>query len=377
MKNALIILAGGSGKRLKKSNKTPKQFIKIGNQNIIEYFLSNLDKRIFDIIVIVINKKLVSKYTKDIKKEFLEHNIKFVNSGDTRQKSSKNGLTYLEKFKPKKVLIHDAARPLADNNLFKKIINNLDKNKSVIPFTKSNDLIKSENIKKYKNLKHIQTPQGFNFKLILNLHKDSKFEYHKDDSSLFDDKKIKIKYIQGNKINFKITYDEDLQLFKKLISTKKYGIGYDIHKINFNSNKKLTLCGVKINHRPLDGHSDADVGYHAICDSILGALGLKDIGHYFNNKNKKWKNANSKIFMIFCKKQLELKNYKLINLDVNFICESPKISKYAIQMRKNISEILKLNTKNISIKATTNEKISFIGKGEGIAAEAIVSIENE
>ena len=155
------------------------------------------------------------------------------------------------------------------------------------------------------------------------------------------------------------------------------GIGYDIHKINYNSKKRLILCGVKISHPPLIGHSDADVGYHAICDSILGALSLRDIGCYFNNNNKKWKNADSKIFMQFCNQQLKRKKFYIVNLDINFICEKPKIYKYAKQMKVNISTLLEIDKNKISIKATTNEKIGFIGKGEGIAAESIIQIQNE
>ncbi len=104
---------------------------------------------------------------------------------------------------------------------------------------------------------------------------------------------------------------------------------------------------------------------------------MRDIGYYFNNKNAKWKNANSSIFMKFCKKQLDYKKYKIINLDVNFICEKPKISKYVDKMKNNISRLLNIDKKNISIKATTNEKIGFIGKGEGIAAESIIQIRSE
>ena len=122
---------------------------------------------------------------------------------------------------------------------------------------------------------------------------------------LLNNKINKINYIQGNKKNIKITYYNDIKFFDFLdIKSIKYGIGYDIHRINFASKKKLILCGLKINHKPLVGHSDADVGYHAICDSILGSLSLKDIGFYFNNKNPKWKNANSRIFMEFCSKKL-------------------------------------------------------------------------
>ena len=163
--------------------------------------------------------------------------------------------------------------------------------------------------------------------------------------------------------------------FKKVIF--KSGIGYDIHRFDNNTKKGLKLCGVRIPFSKLIGHSDADVGYHAICDSIFGALSMRDIGYYFPNSNKVWKNKPSTTFVTFCKKKLDEKGYYIVNLDINFITEKPKISKYVNKMKKNISKILKIPSKNISIKATTNEKISFIGKGEGIAAESIIQITNE
>jgi len=188
----------------------------------------------------------------------------------------------------------------------------------------------------------------------------------------------KIKYIKGEVSNLKITTKDDIKFFNK-IKIKEYrsGIGYDIHKIDFQSKKKLVLCGVRINHPPLIGHSDADVGFHAVCDSILGALSMKDIGHFFSNKDLKWKNSNSKKFIEFCAKHLKEKYFRIINLDINFICESPNISKVSNKMKKNLSLLLNTSLKQISIKATTNEKISFIGKGEGIAAESIVQIVND
>jgi len=224
---------------------------------------------------------------------------------------------------------------------------------------------------------HIQTPQGFKYNKILKAHSICKNKNSKDDTSLLTSMGSRIKFIKGEKINFKITYKEDFEIFQKLIKKDyRHGIGYDIHRFDYNSKKILKLCGVKINYFPLLGHSDADVGYHAICDSILGALSLRDIGYYFNNKNNKWKNMNSELIIKFCKKQLDVKEYEIVNLDINFICENPKINKYVVKMKSNISRLLNVDKTNIAIKATTNEKVGFIGKGEAIAAESIVQIKN-
>ena len=377
MKNALVILAGGKGKRLNNS-KIPKQFIKIDNKNIIEYFLDNLSLDIFDIINIVVNNYYKKKYLNKLKKNYQKHNIIFTKSGNNRQESSKNGVLSLKKYKLKNILIHDAARPLASNILIKRLIKSLDINKAVIPYIKNNDFIRSINKKNEKemiDLIYLQTPQAFRYSIIYKAHNLTSLFDSKDDSSLVEDIGIKNKFIKGEKLNFKITYNEDVEIFNRLkFKEFRSGIGYDIHKFNMNSKKKLVLCGVKIPFYPLDGHSDADVGYHAICDSILGALSKRDIGTYFNNKNKKWKNANSKIFMIFCKNLLDINNYEIINLDVNFISEKPKINKYHKKMKDNISRLLNIKIKDLSIKATTNEKVGFIGKGKAIAAESIIQI---
>ena len=142
MQNALIILAGGSGKRLSNSPKIPKQYIKSESMNIIEFFLENLDKNIFDIIVIVCDFKMKKKYLVNTKKNFLWHNINFTQSGINRQDSSKRGLFFLTKFKPKKVLIHDAARPLAPNKLIKKLIKKLDTFQACAPYIAQHDYVK-------------------------------------------------------------------------------------------------------------------------------------------------------------------------------------------------------------------------------------------
>ena len=189
---------------------------------------------------------------------------------------------------------------------------------------------------------------------------------------------MKINFIKGEKNNIKITYPEDIQLFnlyRKPIT--KYGIGYDIHQIDKKTKKGLKLGGIKIPFSKLIGHSDADVVLHAICDSIFGALSMRDIGYHFPNTDKKWKNANSSKFIYYCRNKLKEEGYSIINLDINIITEKPKINKYVTKMINQIAKLLKIKTRTISIKSTTNEKIGFIGNGQGIAAESIVHISDD
>ncbi len=376
MKNALVILAGGKGRRF--SQKTPKQFYKIGENTIIGSFLDKLDMSPFDITIISVDKKYRSVVKLNSKKFFKNNKILFSNPGKTRQESSFNSLKKLSKYNVTNVLIHDAARPFCSNKLIKRIINKLTFHNNCIPYVKYND--RQIIIKNNKNQKvlNIQTPQGFNYKVIYGAHKKFMNEESVDDASLIEKLKYKINYLKGEKTNIKITYQEDI-IFANIFNRPiiKSGIGYDVHQIDKNSVNGLKLCGVSLPFSKLIGHSDADVGIHAICDSIFGALSMRDIGYHFPNTNKKWKNADSAKFLVYCKNILLEKKFYITNLDINIIAEKPKINNFVLKMKKRISRLLNIKTNCISIKATTNEKIGFIGDGKGIAAEAIVQISNE
>ena len=376
MKNALVILAGGKGRRF--GQKSPKQFYKIGNSTIMNTFLSKLDYDKFELVVLSIDHK----YRKLLYKEQInirnKRKIIFSDPGSTRQKSSFNSLKKLNKYKIDNVLIHDVARPFCSNKLINRILLKLKKFNNCIPFVEYNDRQVSKSDKKNISAINIQTPQGFNFKIIYEAHKKFKNFSFSDDAGLIQNLNLKLHLIKGEKTNVKITYPEDLIYFSNFIKpVNRSGIGYDIHRIDKESKSGLKLCGVRIPFSKTIGHSDADVGLHAICDSIFGALSMRDIGYYFPNTSKKWKGADSSKFVIFCRKKLEEKGFYIVNLDINIIAEKPKISRFVSTMKEKISKLLKIKINKISIKATTNEKIGFIGDGEGIAAEAIVQISNE
>ena len=152
------------------------------------------------------------------------------------------------------------------------------------------------------------------------------------------------------------------------------GIGYDVHA--FAVGRKLILGGVEIPHRRgLDGHSDADVLMHAICDAILGALGEVDIGHFFPNTDPRWKDAPSKVFLEEAARQALQRNGKIVNVDATIIAQEPNVSPYIQDMKKNIADALGVSASHVGIKATTNEKMGFVGRGEGIAAMAVASVD--
>ena len=152
------------------------------------------------------------------------------------------------------------------------------------------------------------------------------------------------------------------------------GIGYDVHQLV--EGRKLILGGVEIpHHRGLEGHSDADVLMHAICDSILGALGESDIGHYFPNTDSRWKNAASSIFLQEAARQVTFRDAKIVNVDATIIAQEPKLGAHMHAMKLQISQALGLSPKRVGIKATTNELLGFIGRGEGIAAMAVAALD--
>jgi len=152
------------------------------------------------------------------------------------------------------------------------------------------------------------------------------------------------------------------------------GIGYDVHQLV--AGRKLFLGGVEIAHtKGLDGHSDADVLMHAVCDAVLGAIGEADIGHFFPNTDPRWKNARSHVFLEEAARQVKFREGRIVNIDATIIAQAPKVAPHVRSMRENVAAALGVNIARVGIKATTNEALGFIGRGEGIAAMAVASVE--
>ena len=379
MKNIALILSGGEGKRFDKKN--PKQLFEINGRPILEITVSKfIQSKLFEKIIIVSNRK----YTVKTKRILSKYDVKIIEGGETRQESVFNGLKFIKKLKPKNVVIHDSVRPFFTKKLLKKITKISGNVKCIVPALKVNDSVRLSEKKIYKNIvrdniKLIQTPQGFNFEEIFNSHKKLKNKEYTDDSLLVFENGCKIKIIEGEFLNYKITDKNDLKMANQLHKPHKsikVGQGFDVHQ--FTSGKSFKLCGVKIPFtKTLKGHSDADVGIHALVDAILGAISKGDIGDYFPPSQAKWKNVNSEVFLKYAKKLLKKDNFIINNIDLTIICEKPKISKYKKSMKKRLSNLLSIDEKIINIKGTTTEKLGFLGREEGIACQAIISIINE
>ena len=364
MNNYFVILAAGKSKRFHKN--IAKQFYKYKNKEIIDHSVEkSLNSNLFRKVLVVTNN------LNHFKKKNYSKSINIIKGGRERSDSSLLALKYLKKYKPKNVFIHDAARPNFSIKLLKNIAKNLNKNKAVVPVISSKDSIKYKiknqvyNLNKNKSFL-TQTPQAFKFKELYNLAIKEKNKVS-DEATLFINKNYKIKFIPGENKNSKITYLSDIEIPKTY-----FGIGFDIHKLI--KNKKLYLGGIKIPfHSGLEGHSDGDVILHAIIDAILGATKKKDIGTFFPN-NKKFKNIRSPKMLKPIISNLYKSNFSINNIDINLICEQPKVSKYRNRIINSISKLTSLNKNQINLKGKTVEKLGLIGKEKAIACEVIISI---
>ena len=364
MNNYFIILASGQSKRF--NSKKAKQFIRYKNKALFEHSVEKaLSSKLFKKIILVVNDK------KQIKKQ-LPKKVIIIKGGKERSDSSLIALKFIKKFKPNNILIHDAARPNFTIKLLKKLIKSLKKNKASVPVIKSKDSIKYKIKNQLFNLSRensflTQTPQAFKFIDLYNLYikQTNKIQ---DEATLFIENNLKINFIKGENLNSKITFKEDVIQEKTF-----FGIGFDIHRLI--KGKKLYLGGVKIPfHSGLKGHSDGDVILHAIIDALLGAMNKKDIGTYFPSDKNKFKNIRSPKMLIPIIQLLKNKNFYINNLDINLICEKPKISKYRNKIISSLIKLINVEKNVINLKGKTVEKLGLIGKEKAIACEVIVSI---
>ena len=364
MSNCFIILASGQSKRF--NSKRPKQFCIYEGKPLFKHSVDKaLKSKLFKKIIIVVNNK------NEIKDKFSK-NVLVIKGGKERSDSSLIALKFIKKYKPNNVLIHDAARPNFTLKLLKKIVSSLKKNKAVIPVIKSKDSIKYKIKNQIFNLNRdnsilTQTPQAFKFQDLYDLSIKQK-KIITDEATLFIENNLKVKFIQGENLNTKITFKEDIKEKKTY-----FGIGFDIHRLI--KGKKLYLGGLKIPyHSGLKGHSDGDVIIHSVIDSILGAMRKNDIGTLFPDNKNKFKNIRSSKMLKPVLKLLNSNNYFINNLDINLICEQPKISKHRDKIINSLSNLLDLNKNLINLKGKTTEKLGLIGKEKAIACEVICSI---
>ncbi|WP_375644921.1 MULTISPECIES: bifunctional 2-C-methyl-D-erythritol 4-phosphate cytidylyltransferase/2-C-methyl-D-erythritol 2,4-cyclodiphosphate synthase [unclassified Bartonella] len=388
MSIAAIILAAGRGERAGSPHKIPKQYRLLGQKPIIYHTVHCfLQHPAITTIILVIHpedRQICEQAIGDFKERLI-----IVEGGRTRQISTLHGLQALKKFNPQYVHIHDGARPFIENKLLDNIHNTITPQEGVLPVLPISDTLKRINNQHVletiprTHLYSAQTPQCFPFEHILAAHKQAKQACKKeftDDSAIAEWFGIPMRTVPGDPNNIKITWHEDfntahlyLQKKMQIFPDIRTGNGYDVH--SFEDGDFLILCGIKIPfHKKLNGHSDADVALHALTDALLATRGAGDIGTHFPPSDPQWKNASSEIFLRHALDILKQAGGRIANVDITIIAENPKIGPYRHAMTENLMTILSITPDRISIKATTNERLGFIGRGEGIAALATVSV---
>lgn len=372
-----LIVAAGRGQRF--GADVPKQYAPLGPATVLGMTArAFLGHPAIDGVCCVIHEDDRDLYEMAV--EGLEL-LDPVLGGNTRQQSVRNGLESLTELKPGKVLIHDAARPFVSNEIIDNVIAALDSEPGAIPALAVADTLKRcedgriQATVSREALFRAQTPQGFRFTEILEAHRRFTDRELTDDAQLLEEAGIKVAEVAGAERNFKITTVEDHARAQAMFGGSEYrsGFGYDVHRLI--DGDTITLCGIEIpSTKSLKGHSDADVALHALCDALLGAIGEGDIGSHFPPTDERWRGAPSTTFISHALKLLSRHSGRIINVDVTIVCEAPKIAPHRERMREKMAEILHIEASRVSLKATTTEGLGATGRGEGIAAQAVVTV---
>ncbi|TCZ66774.1 bifunctional 2-C-methyl-D-erythritol 4-phosphate cytidylyltransferase/2-C-methyl-D-erythritol 2,4-cyclodiphosphate synthase [Roseicella aquatilis] len=302
-----------------------------------------------------------------------------VRGGETRQESVRAGLEALaiRAEPPTVVLVHDAARPVVPAGTIPALLAALADHPGAIPAQPVADTLKrgeagaiQETVPR-AGLFRAQTPQAFRFAPLLAVHRAAAAEAT-DDAQLLERAGEGVALVPGAETNVKITFPEDLARVEAQLMTRllpRIGTGFDVHRTE--AGRPMVLCGVTIPCEfGLEGHSDADVGIHALCDAIYGALAEGDIGRWFPPSEMRWKDADSAQFLRHAAGRIAARGGVLANADVTILCERPKIGPHRDAMQARLAELLGVEPGRVGVKATTTERLGFTGRGEGIAAQA-------
>lgn len=374
-KVAALIMAAGRGQRL--GADAPKQYLLLGERTVLSRSLALFAGHPqVDRVHAVIHADDHARYTAATASLALAPPI---HGGTTRQESVRCGLEHLALDPPDLVLIHDAARPLTPSAMVGRVIDALASHEAAIPALPVADTLKQGNDGRVvatvprAGLFRAQTPQGFRFAAILEAHRRFAGAELTDDAAVAEAAGLPVALVQGDESAFKITTGDDLERARRLTSETRIGTGFDVHR--FGPGDHVWLCGVKVPHdHGLIGHSDADVGLHALTDAILGAIGAGDIGQHFPPGDPRWRGAASRRFLRHAADLLGERGGRIVHVDVTVICERPKVGPHRDTMRAAIAEILGIAIDRVSVKATTTEGLGFAGRREGIAAQAAATV---
>ena len=374
MRTAALLVAAGTGTRF--GGPTAKQFLPVAGKPVMRHAAEALAAEV-DLLLAVGDPGPIDAALLGI-----DH-LPTVAGGATRQDSVRAGLEALAAEAPDLVFVHDAARPWLPPGAIAALTRALAASPGAIPAVPVADTLKraaggriAATVSR-DGLFRAQTPQAFHFPILLDLHRRHAGGPATDDAALLEAAGLEVALVAGSEDNIKLTYPEDLVRLERVFAAPallpRTGTGFDVHAMAHG--RAMVLCGVTVPHeRGLAGHSDADVGIHALCDAIYGALAEGDIGRHFPPSEAAWKDADSARFLRHAAGLIAARGGVLANADVTLICERPKITPHAPAMRARLAELLGVPPDRISVKATTTERLGFAGRGEGIAAQAVATV---
>ena len=387
---ALIVAAGRGVRATANKSMIPKQYISIGGVPMLTRTIGTFAGHPgVDDVIVVIHPDDAALY-ESAAMHFAAQLRSPAPGGPHRQDSVRAGLEALAANPPDRVLIHDAARPFVEPALIARVIGCLDDHAAALPCLPVTDTLAKASDGRVTGtlprdeLWRAQTPQGFRFDAILAAHRAAAKEASgtfTDDAGIAAWFGLEIALVEGSEANRKLTSaadiasaDEVLRLrAQRVLGTQIVCSGYDVHA--FRPGDAVILCGVRIpHHMKLTGHSDADVGMHALTDALLGTIADGDIGVHFPPSDARWRGAPSELFLKDAAARLKARGGEIVHVDLTFICEAPRIGPYRDAMRAKLAVCLGLDVGQVSIKATTNEGLGFIGRGEGIAAMATATV---
>lgn len=388
MKTVAIIPAGGAGRRI--NAKTAKQYLLLDELPVLVHCLKVFEQtEAIDEIILAVPAGDI-KFVREelIKKNDLQKVAKIIAGGAERQDSVQNALVALTD-ECDIILVHDGVRPFVTRDMINRVAEAAREFQAAALGVLAKDTIKETQADDYvvktvprQNLWLVQTPQAFQSAVLRKAYEAayrSKF-YGTDDAALVERSGVKVKMIAGSYENIKITTPEDLIIAEALLKRKtggemqiRTGFGYDSHR--FARGRKLILGGIEIAYdQGLQGHSDADALIHAVCDALLGAAGLGDIGRHFPDTDPAYRGISSLLILERVREMIREKGFFISNIDTSIILERPKLAPFAGEIAATLAKALNISADDVNIKAKTNEGMGFVGRNEGIAVFAVATI---
>jgi 2-C-methyl-D-erythritol 4-phosphate cytidylyltransferase/2-C-methyl-D-erythritol 2,4-cyclodiphosphate synthase len=371
---AALIVAAGQGVR--SGGTLPKQFAPLAGKPMIAHSFAALQRHpSIDRVIVAIGDGQDAALTAAL------GDVERVKGGATRRLSVLAGLEALASTNPERVLIHDAARPFLSSSVIDRLLTALDSDDGAVPALPVADTLAHGDavlgdIVPRDGLHRIQTPQAFRFNVIFDAHRGWRGDEPTDDAQMARKAGGSVAMVEGDMMLEKITYPADFAAAEARHAAGmrvRSATGFDVHRLV--EGEQLWLGGVLIPHdKGLSGHSDADVALHAITDALLGTIAEGDIGTHFPPTDPQWRGADSAQFLEHAASLVAARGGIIDFIDLTLICEAPKIGPHRVAMRDRIASLLRLTPGQISVKATTTERLGFAGRGEGIAAQAIATI---